>query len=105
MTEFVKTINKYVILLIVSSLFGVPWLYFRLLIFEDFRSDSIVSYIPTILDYSIRLVTIVLLIIDFKRYNLKNVVLSCIGALFFPLLGIVVFVIILLGQEKNKASA
>ncbi|MEI7596508.1 MAG: hypothetical protein WCK02_12225 [Bacteroidota bacterium] len=105
MTEFVKTINKYVILLIVSSLFGVPWLYLRLLIFKDINPDAIESYIPTIVDYFIRLVTVVLLIIDFKKHNLKNVVVTCVGALFFPLLGIVILAIMLLEKAGKKANA
>lgn len=105
MTKFIKTINKYVILLIISSLFGMPWLYFRFLVFEKLVPESIVNSIPTIIDYLIRIVVIVLLIIDFKKYNLRNVVLTCIAALFFPLLGIVIFSILMLTDERNKANA
>ena len=105
MTKFIKTINKYVILLIISSIFGMPWLYFRFLVFENLVPESIVNSIPTIVDYLIRIVVIVLLIIDFKKYNLRNVVLTCIAALFFPLLGIVIFSILMLTDERNKANA
>lgn len=47
----------------------------------------------------------VLLIIDFRKYELKNVVISCIAALFFPLLGIVTFGILFLGKELYEANA
>jgi hypothetical protein len=104
MNEFIKTLNKYVILLIVTSLFGMPWIYIRYIFFKDFSPDSIVNSIPTYVDYLIRLIIIVLLILDFKKYKLKNVVISCIGALFFPLLGIVTFGILLLGNERIKAN-
>ena len=105
MREFIKVINKYVILLIISSLFGMPWFYLRYLLFHDYRPDSIVNSIPTIVNYAIRLIVIILLIVDFKKSDLKNVVLTCIAALFFPLLGIVIFSILLIESERKKANA
>jgi hypothetical protein len=103
MNEFIKTINKYVILLIVVSLFGMPWHYIRYWLFENYSQDSIINSIPGYVDYLIRIIVIILLVIDFKKYNLKNVIISCISALFFPLLGIVIFAIMYL--EKEKANA
>lgn len=105
MKDFIKKINKYVILMIVSSLFGMPWFYFRRLIFEYNGPDSIIESIPTFIDYAIRLTVIILLIIDFKKENLKNVVLTCIATLFFPLLGIVIFSLLLIESNRQKASA
>jgi hypothetical protein len=105
MREFIKTINKYAILLIVSSLFGMPWFYLRYLIFDDYRPDSIINFIPTFVDYLIRLIVIVLLIIDFKKNNLKNIVVTTIATLFFPLLGIVMFSILLIEKRRDKANA
>lgn len=105
MNELIKALNKYVILLTVSSLFGMPWFYIQYLVFKDFGPDSIINSIPTYIDYLIRLIVIVLLIFDFKKYRIKNVIISCIAALFFPLLGIVTFGILLLGNERNKANA
>ena len=103
MNEFIKIINKYVILLIVVSLFGMPWFHIRIWLYDLYPPDSFVDSIPTIVDYIIRITVIILLIIDFKKYNLKNVVISCVSALFFPLLGIVLFAIMYL--EKEKACA
>lgn len=104
MNDFIKKINKYVILLIISSLFGMPWLYVRYFIFDYSGPDSIIESIPTIIDYLIRLTVIVLLIIDFKKEQLKNIILTCIAAFFYPLLGIVFFSIMLIDKER-KASA
>lgn len=103
MNEFIKTINKYVILLIVVSLFGMPWFHIRFWLYELYPPESFVDSIPSIVDYLIRIIVIILLIIDFKKNNLKNVVISCISALFFPLLGNVIFAIMYL--EKEKATA
>jgi len=103
MNEFIKTINKYAILLIVVSIFGIPWFHIRSLLYELYPPGSFLDSIPTIVGYLIRIIVIILLIIDFKKYDLKNVVISCISALFFPLLGIVIFAIMYLGKEKTNA--
>lgn len=105
MNEFTKAINKYVILLIVISLFGMPWFYIRFWLFENYLPGSIVDSIPTFAEYLIRLIVTILLILDFKRHHLKNVVISCISALFFPLLGIVIFAIMFIGNERKKVKA
>lgn len=104
MKDFIKKLNKYVILMIVSSLFGMPWFYLRHLILQYNGPDSIIESIPTLVDYAIRLTVTVLLIIDFKKEGLKNVVLTCIAALFFPLLGIVIFAILLIENNRQKAT-
>ncbi len=69
MKDFIKKINKYIILMIVSSLFGMPWFYVKFLIFEPqmYHEYSILDSIPTFVDYGIRLTVIILLIIDFKK--------------------------------------
>ncbi|MGE0088536.1 MAG: hypothetical protein AB7S50_03570 [Bacteroidales bacterium] len=105
MKDFIKKINKYIILLIVSSLFGMPWFYFRHLIFKYNGPDSVIESIPLFIDYAIRLAVICLLIIDFKKEHIKNVGLTCIAALFYPLLGIVIFSILLIENNRQKASA
>jgi hypothetical protein len=104
MTELLKKLNKYIILLIISSLFGMPWIYLKYSLFEYNGPDSIIESIPTIIDYLIKLTVIVLLIIDFKKEQLKNIVLTCIAAFLYPLLGIVIFAIMIIDKER-KASA
>lgn len=100
MNKFIKTLNKYVILLLVVSIFGMPWFYLRSWIYEIYPPGSFVDSIPGIVGYLIRIIVIILLITDFKKYNLKNVLISCVSALFFPLLGIVIFAIMYLEKEK-----
>jgi len=102
MSEFIKKINKYIILLIISSLFGMPWFYIRFFIFEYSGPNAIIESIPTIIDYLIKLTVIVLLIIDFKKEQLKNIILTCIAAFLYPLLGIVIFAIMLIDKEIKK---
>lgn len=104
MNEIVKSLNKYIILLIISSFFGTLWIYGSFLIFKNIGSDSIINYLPTCIDYFIRLIIIILLIIDFKKYDLQKVAISCSAALFSPLLGIVTFGLLLLSNEKKKVN-
>jgi hypothetical protein len=107
MKDFIRKINKYIILMIISSLFGMPWFYVKFLLFEPqmHTEFSLVESIPTFVDYAIRLIVIILLVIDFRKEDLKNVVLTCIAALFFPLLGVVIFSILLIEKNRQKASA
>ena len=104
MNEFIKTINKYVILLILVSIFGMPWFHIRFWLYDMYPAGSFVDSIPSIVDYLTRISVVILLILDFKKYNLKNVVISCISALFFPLLGIVIFSIMYLENKKANAQ-
>ena len=104
MSEFIKTLNKYIILLIVSSLWGMPWVYIRYFLYTKFdlsNNFKIIDAIPSYLDLLFRILIIVLLIFDFKKYNLKNAIISCIAAFFFPFLGIFIFAILLLLDEKK----
>ncbi len=104
MNKFIKILNKYIILLIVVSLFGAPWWYLRVLLAYNFPPDSFINMIPHLIDYIIRVIIIILLIIDFRKYKLKNVVISCITSLFIPFLGIVIFLIMYLQKEKENTD-
>ena len=107
MNKFIKALNKYIILFIIVSLFQRLWMYLRAFLYSsvDYDSSKIsyIDYMPTVVDYLITLTTIVLLIIDFRKYQLKNVVIACIASLFFPLLGVVIFAIVFLLNEKAEA--
>ena len=99
MNKFIKILSKYVVLLIIDSLFGKPWYYVRFLFLknreycdsESISMINIINSIPDYVDYLFRIIVIILLIIDFKKHNLKGVVISCIAALFYPLLGITLY--------------
>lgn len=105
MNKFFKIINKYIILIIIDSLFGIPWIQIRYWFFGNLQPDSFINSIPNIVDYLIRIIVIILLIMDYRKFKLKNVVISCISALFYPLLGIVIFAILYLEKEKENANA
>jgi hypothetical protein len=71
----------------------------------DFESYSLIKSLPTYIDYTIRIIIVILIAIDFKKYNLNYVVLTCIATLFYPLLGIVILSLLLIEKWKEKASA
>ena len=108
MNKFIKILNKYIILIIIQSLFGMPWHHIRSLLTKTYNycpnPDSInyIDYIPSAVNFLIRIISIMLLIIDFKKYKLRGVIFACIAALFFPLLGVVIFAVLLLLEEKKE---
>jgi hypothetical protein len=104
MNGIIKPLNKYIFLLIVMALFGMPWFYIRFMFFKEFVSYNFLTSLPTYVDFLIQLTVIVLLIIDFKKYKLKNVLIACIAALFFSLLGVVIFGILLLEKRLGAAG-
>lgn len=101
MKEYIRTINKYVILLIIETLFSMFGIYisFRLFGVSDFENIRVV---PVLVDYLIRLVIIVLLIFDSMKYKLKYTFVSCVAALFYPLLGIVVFSVLMISKQTKE---
>jgi len=106
MKKLIKTLNKYIILLIVSSLFGIPWFYIKNLLYSNYPnlisvSYSYYDYIPTIAEFLIKTAITILIIIDCKKENLSNVILTAIATFCFPLLGIVIFSILLLEKQKT----
>ena len=108
MKEIMKILNKYVILLIVSSLFGTPLFYLRMLLYSKFpnlisESYSFYNNIPTIAEFLIKITITILIVIDCKKENLRNVIMTAIATFFFPLLGIVIFSIMLFEKQKIKA--
>lgn len=102
MSSLLKILNKYIILMIISSLFGMPWFYVQNLL-SDMSNDetyALVHYIPNVVNYLIRLIILILLIIDFRKMNLKYIVLTSIATLFYPLLGVVILSLLILEKEK-----
>lgn len=103
-----KILNKYVILLIFSSLFGTCLFYLRMFLYSKFPnliSDSYWFYnnIPEIVDFLIKITITVLIVIDCRKEKLRNVILTAIATFFYPLLGIVIFSIMLFEKQKIKA--
>ena len=112
MNRLLKILIKYIVLLVLWSFIGMAWIYIQPIIMKkgilnstDFESYSFINSLPTYIDYLIRLVIVILIAMDFKKYNLNHIVLTCIATLFYPLLGIVILSLLLIEKWKNKACA
>jgi hypothetical protein len=71
----------------------------------DFELPSFLNYLNIFIEYLIRIIIVFLIAIDFKKYKLNHVVITCIATLFYPLLGIVILSLLLIENWKEKASA
>ena len=107
MNRLLKILNKYIALLIVSSLFGIVWQYVLndILISNDFELFNSMKSISKYVDYLIRIIITIILIFDFRKYKLNHIILTSITVLIYPLLGIVILSLLLLEKWKEKASA
>lgn len=115
MKEYIRIINKYAILLIIPRLFSFLWdifihqKYFKIdnqfllnlkeRIYIDY--NAFLFTIPTYFIFIFDLIIIGYLIYDFRRYGLKNVLLTCIATFFFPIFGVAVFLILYIFKEKQ----
>ena len=104
---FMKLFNKYIMLVIVSGLLGMPLIYLRNYFFLD--NDQVFKILGSIFSYSnwaFKLIFIVLLIIDFKKEELPYIGLAIVATLFYPFMGIVLFAIMYLLKniEGNPAK-
>ncbi len=115
MKEYIRIINKYAILLIIPRLFSFLWdifiyqKYFKIdnqfllnlkeRIYIDYNAFLVT--IPTYFSLIFDFIIIGYLIYDFRRYELKNVLLTCIATFFFPILGVAIFLILYILKEKE----
>lgn len=112
MNRLLKTLNKYIIILIIWSFFGTIWTYIFPLFFRNNILNStgadfythIIS-LPTYISHLIHIIVTILLVVDLKKENLSNIILISLATLFYPLLGIVILSLLLLEKWKDKAGA
>ena len=115
MNNFIKIINKYIILLIIPGILNYLWsllinqVYFNIdnkfiSQIRDRIYDDLESYafsIPTYFSFIFHFIIIGFLIYDFRKYKLKNVLLTCIATYFFPILGVAIFLILYILKENG----
>ena len=115
MNNFIKIINKYIILLIIPGILNYLWsllinqVYFNIdnkfiSQIRDRIYDDLESYafsIPTYFSFIFHFIIIGFLIYDFRKYKLKNVLLTCIATYFFPILGVAIFLILYILKENE----
>ena len=96
-------IVKYSVILIISYLFSSTWFYLKNLFLpiETVEDINFWHDIPQYSSYTVRVIVAVLLLIDTKKYQLNYLLIPLIG-LFYPLLGICVFLILLAYSELEK---
>jgi hypothetical protein len=112
MNRLLKILNKYIVLLIIWSIIVMVWFYIQPILsrtgitnINNFEFHSTITSLANYVDYLIRLIIIILLIIDFKKHKLNHIILTCITTLFYPLLGIVILSILLMEKWNEKACA
>lgn len=80
----------------------MPWLYLRHLIFDlnNYDTFNLIDTLPGYINYLIRLIIIILIVLDFRKEKLKYFVMTCIATLFYPILGVVILSLLVLEKEK-----
>jgi hypothetical protein len=102
MNDFIKAIEKYAWLLIITELLHTLFYHFSPFIYNKFDQIEYIYTIPFWITSLTKIATAVLLFLDFKKYHLKNIALACIAPLFFPLLGIMLFAFFFLLKKNDE---
>ncbi len=106
MTQIIKLISKYSIILSFSILTGKLWLYISIIIVPIKNAEGISLWhsLPTYFNYFFNALISILLLIDIFRNKLKYYLIPLVG-LFYPVMGITGLLILIIYNDKNKASA
>jgi hypothetical protein len=111
MNNFLQILNKYIVLLILSSIVGIISIHIQpilmrkvILSLNDFESYSFINSLSKYIEYLIKVIVVILIAIDFKKYKLNHIVLACVSSLFYPLLGIVILSLLLIKKGDKKVS-
>lgn len=111
MKNLLEILKKYIVLLVIWSAIGIVWAFVQPMFLgqnladvSDLETYSLINSLPNYLGYLIRFIIAILLLADFKKYNLNHKVLTFVVTLFYPLLGVVIFALLLMGKSENKAG-
>lgn len=106
MTQIVRLISKYSIILSLSILTGKLWFYFsnHIIPIDSPKDISFLHKLPAYFSYFFNLLTSILLLVDMIRLKLKNYIIPLVG-LFYPIIGITGLLIIIIYRDNDKASA
>ncbi len=106
MTQIVKLISKYSIILSLSILTGKIWVQLTTFIIgiENVQDLSFWNSFPKYFGYLFNLLISILLLVDIIMLRLKYYIIPLVG-LFYPIIGITGLLIIIIYRDNNKASA
>lgn len=98
MKTFTKLVSKYAILLTLSYLLNTWFIFWLIVQPKSLAELNVWESINSYSGYFFQIITAILLFIDTKRYELKFYLIPIAG-LFYPLLGISVFLIVFIYKE------
>jgi len=102
MAQIHKFITKYGLILILSYLISHVWFYLVSMLFPVSLMDHYLwMALPNYIHYFLQVVICVLLLIDVRKYGIKFYLVPLIG-LFYPLLGVVSFLILYIYKSSNE---
>lgn len=100
-SKLLKILTKYIVIMLIHSVIFFPWM--MILNVSNDRLFETVDDIQTYGDYFVKIITALLIFLDFKKEKLPYIAIACVSSLFYPFLGIVIFALLYL-EKQNKAS-
>ena len=110
MNNLVGILKKYIVLLIIWSAIEIIWVLVQPIFWEyfaelnDLETFRLINSLHHYVGYLCRFIIAIFLLTDFTKHNLNHKLLTFVTTLFYPLLGVVIFALLLMNKSKNKAS-
>jgi hypothetical protein len=89
--------------MIINSIIFFPW--GMILDLSNDKTFTNLDNFQTYGDYFVKAITIIFLIIDFRKFKFPYLFLVCIATAINPFIGIIIFSILFLESRKESASA
>jgi hypothetical protein len=101
MKKFLKLVGKYAIILVITNVLlnSVFFLNLTVFPFNTHADANLWGFFSSYIGYVVNVIIAVLLFVDTKKYQLNFTLIPLVG-LFYPLLGISVFLILLIYKEN-----
>lgn len=101
-SRIIRPLTKYIVITIIQSITFLPWNIF--LAFSNEKTFHMLNNFQTYGDYFVKIMTVIFIVIDFKKEKLPYMILACISSLFYPFLGMMIFALLFLEKESKPAD-
>lgn len=106
MNQYLTATKKYILLLLIGSIFEFIWFYLLPMLLGEIENPLFLTISPAgdYFWFTIKIIMVILLFADFQKREFKHYWPTFLCTLFYPLLGLVVFSILLLKDDGNKSA-
>jgi len=101
-SKLLKHLTKYIIVMIIDALIFFPWAF--ILDLSNDQNFKNLDNIQTYSNYIVKVLIVIFLIIDFRKFKFPYLFLVCIASLINPFIGTIIFALLFLESQKSATA-